>query len=52
MRITRDLARSPLFQLHSEGLSMEERIHVTYERAKRIAEVYSSCSNTHFIRMN
>ncbi|KZT68534.1 acyl-CoA dehydrogenase NM domain-like protein [Daedalea quercina L-15889] len=40
MRPTRDLAQTPLFQLHPEGLSLSDRIQVTYERAKAIGRSY------------
>ncbi|KAH9918440.1 acyl-CoA dehydrogenase NM domain-like protein [Fomitopsis serialis] len=41
MHPTRDLAKSPLFQLHPEGLSLSDRIQVTYERAKAIGKAYA-----------
>ncbi|KAJ7149194.1 acyl-CoA dehydrogenase NM domain-like protein [Mycena crocata] len=40
MRPTRELVQTPLFQLHAEGLPIEERISITYKRAKEISAVY------------
>ena len=39
-RPTRELAQTALFRLHPEGLSLPERIQITYERAKAIGRAY------------
>ncbi|KAJ7929607.1 acyl-CoA dehydrogenase NM domain-like protein [Mycena leptocephala] len=40
MRPTHELVQTPLFKIHSEGLLLNERIALTYERAKAIGAAY------------
>ncbi|CCM04077.1 uncharacterized protein FIBRA_06236 [Fibroporia radiculosa] len=40
-RPTRELAQSPLFQQHAEGLPVDERIRLSYQRAKAIGRAYA-----------
>jgi hypothetical protein len=40
MRPTHELVQTPLFKIHSEGLPLNERIALTYERAKAIGAAY------------
>jgi hypothetical protein len=39
---TLELAQSPLFKLSTRFLSLEERTRLTYERAKKICDAYST----------
>ena len=43
---TNKLARTPLWQTLPEFLPIEERIKLTYERAKSIVQHYSKIINT------
>ncbi|KAJ7352300.1 acyl-CoA dehydrogenase NM domain-like protein [Mycena albidolilacea] len=37
---TQELVQTPLFQLHNEGLPLNERIALSYKRAKAISDAY------------
>ncbi|VDB88524.1 unnamed protein product [Peniophora sp. CBMAI 1063] len=39
-RPTRELAKTPLFQLHSENLPLEKRFEISYKRAQAIGRAY------------
>ncbi|KZV73040.1 acyl-CoA dehydrogenase NM domain-like protein [Peniophora sp. CONT] len=39
-RPTRDLAKTPLFQLHYEHLPLEKRLQISYKRAQAIGRAY------------
>jgi len=48
---TNKLARTPLWQTLPEFLPIEERIKLTYERAKSIVQHYSKIINTYCIHL-
>jgi len=52
MHRTAALARSPLFQLPSEGLPLDERCRISYERARAIVNFYRKYPPTFLHRLS
>lgn len=49
MHLCRELAQTPLFQLRSQGLPLEDRVRLSYERAKAIGLTYGSLIVHHLL---
>jgi hypothetical protein len=43
MRLTQELVQSALFTVKTDGLSIPDKLKLSYQRAKAIARVYGSC---------
>lgn len=46
MYLTHTLVQSLLFRTRSEGLPLDDRIRLTYQRAQAIGRAYCTCSYT------